>query len=128
MVGWKFRKYTGDTIGKAIAEYFDKTPMEDWNIPDLCGSLDITTTTFYRYREDETMREACQRAIDTVNGKREKLLDNGGGSSAGIVFLLKASGYKDEQTINNKISGSIEQKVELSLEEMLADSDDEFMA
>ena len=123
-----FKKYTPDALSNYVNKYFTEREREEWNIPDLCDYLNITTVTFYSYRQSDDMRDICQRAIDRICAKREAALDNGRGSSAGIVFLLKASGYKDETTVNQNISGSIDQHLDLSLEEMLADSDDDFQA
>ena len=92
-----------------VEEYFDNTDVKFQTRAGLCQYLSITVGTFYNYKngsQGEDMKEVAEWACTRLENKYELDL-NLRPNPTGPIFALKQYGWRDNQDVEVKGTGSI---------------------
>jgi DNA-binding XRE family transcriptional regulator len=100
-------KYTNkEELQAKIDAYFEECALEP-SIPTIAGlayAIGLDRQTVYNYAEKDEFIDTIKTARDYVLNRIEKKLVNSTGNVGGSIFIAKNYGYKDEKTLQAKIS------------------------
>lgn len=83
-----------EALQERIAEYFDKTPKDEWTITGLALALDTYRQTLVNYEHKDEFVDAIKKAKQKVENGYEIDLKKHGRS--GTIFALKNFDWKDK--------------------------------
>jgi hypothetical protein len=84
-----------EDLQRAIDEYLEETPQEEWTITGLALALDTSRVTLLDYQRKEEFGDIVLRAKLKIENAYELSLRKQGRS--GDIFALKNFGWQDKQ-------------------------------
>lgn len=108
-----------DVLKRAINNYFNDIPREEWTITGLALHLDTSRETLCNYQGKPEFFDAIKRGKDMVEHSYEVALRKNG--RPGDIFALKNFGWVDKQEIDQHSTNINLNKdmTEMSEEELL---------
>jgi hypothetical protein len=93
-----------EELQKKIKDYFEIC-IEEKKIPTIAGlayELDVDRHTIYNYEKKDEYIHTIKRARNYILACIENRLMNSNGHVAGVIFLAKNYGYRDNVTQEHK--------------------------
>jgi hypothetical protein len=115
-------KFTPDSLGKKIEEYFEKKAAEKGklkycSILNLCSFLGISWDTWNRYRKRPAFADITKKAEEKIFDVWQEQLFYPGRNSTGAIFYLKnRAGFADK--VEHKHKATIEHEHTHKLDEL----------